>query len=180
MHTIGKLKDVTRDILTRKMIISFMVEDVGEQELAYLTDKELVIEAKKKSSRRSLSSNSYFHVLVAKMADEETVSKASMKNTLICKYGQPYIMDDGSAMIYKTNAPFEFMREQESIHCLPVKYGNENGKEVVYYKVYRPSHEYTTEEMQKLIEGTVADAKELGIETLTPRELAVMNARWNP
>ena len=32
--------------------------------------------------------------------------------------------------------------------------------------------------MSLLIDGTVADAKELGIETITPAEIAEMKERW--
>ena len=39
-------------------------------------------------------------------------------------------------MVYKTNAPEEFMWEQESIHCIPVKYE----AAATFYKVYRGSH----------------------------------------
>ena len=178
MKTYGKITGVTRDILTRRMIISFEVDDVPQASIQEIQGKDLTIEADTKRVRRSLNSNNYFHVLAGKMADKLTVSKARMKNLLICKYGQPYLLDDGSPMIYKTNAPPEFMQEQESIHSLPVKYSEENGKQVIFYKVYRPSHEYNTLEMSALIDGTVADAKELGIETLTPLELARMKMRW--
>ena len=78
-------------------------------------------------------------------------------------------------MVYKTNAPEEFMWEQESIHCIPVKYE----AVATFYKVYRGSHTYDTKEMSALIDGTVADAKELGIETATPNELMRMKQEWN-
>ena len=103
-----------------------------------------------------------------------TISKAKAKNVLICKYGQPQLLPDGNIMVYKTNAPEEFMWEQESIHCIPVKYEDK----ATFYKVYRGSHTYDTKEMSILIDGTVADAKELGIETMTPMELAEMKERW--
>ena len=77
-------------------------------------------------------------------------------------------------MVYKTNAPEAFMWEQETIHCIPVKYEDN----ATFYKVYRGSHTYDTKEMSILIDGTVADAKELGIETMTPAELAEMKERW--
>mgnify|MGYP003209610849 CR=1 FL=1 len=42
----------------------------------------------------------------------------------------------------------------------------------------RGSHEYDTAEMAKLIDGTVSDAKELGIETMTPTQLKEIKERW--
>lgn len=124
--------------------------------------------------KRSLDANAYFHVLVGKIAEKLTISKAKAKNILICKYGQPQLLPDGNVMIYKSNAPVEFMLEQESIHSIPVKYLDD----ATFYKIYRGSHTYDTKEMSLLIDGTVADAKELEIETITPEELRKMKERW--
>jgi hypothetical protein len=44
--------------------------------------------------------------------------------------------------------------------------------------VMRGSHTYDTREMSRLIDGTVEEAKELGIETLTPEQLERMKASW--
>ena len=66
------------------------------------------------------------------------------------------------------------MWEQETLHAIPIRY---DGK-ATFYKIYRGSHTYDTKEMSVLIDGTVMEAKELGIETMTPAELAEMKARW--
>lgn len=49
------------------------------------------------------------------------------------------------------------------------------------YRVYlllRGSHTYNTQEMSRLIDGTIQDAKEQGIETATPDELRRMKEQW--
>ena len=107
-------------------------------------------------------------MLVGKIADVLTISKAKAKNVLICKYGQPEYLPDGNIFYYQSNAPEEYMWEQETIHAMPVRY---DGKLTVY-KIYRGSHTSDT------IDGTVADAKELGIDTITPAELQEMKERW--
>jgi hypothetical protein len=113
-------------------------------------------------------------VLSDAIADKLTISKAKSKNILICKYGQPQLLPDGNIMVYKTNAPVEFMLEQESVHCIPVKYLDD----ATFYKIYRGSHTYDTKEMALLIDGTIADAKDLDIETLPPDEIRQMKERW--
>lgn len=135
---------------------------------------KLKIKAVKYREKRSLDANAYFHVLVSKIAEELTISKAKEKNILICKYGQPQFLPDGDILIYKTNAPPEFMIELESVHSIPVKYTDD----ATFYKIYRGSHTYNTKEMSLLIDGTVADAKELNIDTATPEEIAQMKERW--
>lgn len=179
MDTTGKLVSVVRDIISGKLTVSFTIDTDPVDELNTLAGMEsLDIKAGKHKRRRSLDANAYFHVLVGKIAEKQTRSKAWTKNEMICRYGQVQVLPDGSPMVYKTNAPVEYMMELESIHSIPIKYSEENGKEVVFYKIYRGSHTYDTYEMSKLIEGTVAEAKDYGIETLTPAELERMARAW--
>ena len=42
----------------------------------------------------------------------------------------------------------------------------------------RGSHTYNTDEMSKLIDGAVSEAKDLDIETLTPNQIREMKERW--
>lgn len=128
--------------------------------------------------KRSLDSNSYFHVLCDKLRQKLGISMARCKNHLIADYGQIQYLDDGSPMIYKTNAPDDYMYELETIHTKCVKVTEENGIEVFFYRIYRGSHTYNSAEMAKLIQGTVEECKQVGIETATPQELARMQALW--
>ena len=70
------------------------------------------------------------------------------------------------------------MEEQEAVHARWIGMKEENGKEVNFYKIYRGSHTYDTKEMSYLIDGTVEEAKEHGIETMTPDELERMKQSW--
>ena len=47
-----------------------------------------------------------------------------------------------------------------------------NGKKFLHYMVYIGSSKYNTKEMSVFISGIVEEAKDLGIETLTPDEIA--------
>jgi hypothetical protein len=84
-------------------------------------------------------------------------------------------MDDGQAFIYKTNATPEFMKEREEVHMELIKIGEDGA---YWYRAYRGSHTYNTEEMARLIQGTVMECKDHGIETATPEEIAQMQERW--
>lgn len=137
--------------------------------------KQVTVEIKKYSPKRSLDANAYFHVLVDKLRQVNGISFAHQKNDLITHYGQILYLDDGQPFIYKTNAPPEFMQEQETIHMILIKYGDDGA---FWYKAYRGSHEYNVEEMSKLIDGTVLEANEAGIETATPAELSHMKELW--
>lgn len=132
----------------------------------------------KDKRKRSLDSNAYFHVLCDQLRQKLGMSMARCKNHLISEYGQIFYLDDGSPMIYKSNAPEEFMIEQETIHSKCVKIVRENDKDVYFYRIYRGSHTYDTSEMSQLIKGTIMECEQQGIQTATPEELAHMAMLW--
>ena len=176
MELTGIINGITNDCVTGELNVTFTInEKITLSEYEKLKSYEkLHIKVGKFKVKRSLNANAYFHVLVGKISEALTISKAKAKNILICKYGQPQLLPDGDIMIYKTNAPVEFMLEQESIHCIPIKYLDD----ATFYKLYRGSHTYDTREMSLLIDGTVADAKDLGIETLAADDLDRMKRMW--
>ena len=131
----------------------------------------------KENKKRSLDSNAYFHVLCDKLRQKLNISMARCKNHLIADYGQIEYIDQ-EPMIYKTNAPEDYMMELETIHTKCVKVSEENGHPIFFYRIYRGTHTYNTEEMAKLIKGTVEECKAQDIETATPEELAHMQALW--
>ena len=59
-----------------------------------------------------------------------------------------------------------------------MKISEENGKEVYFYKVYRGTHTYDTKEMAKMIDGTIQECKQVGIDTATPAEIERMQQLW--
>ncbi len=154
-----------------KDIIHFLME----QPLEKVWD----LKEHKEANKRSLDSNSYFHVLVRKLAQAHNppISIARCKNELIAAYGQPEEMD-GQQVIIKTNIPVTQMLEQEYLHTACVKVNVENGLDVFFYRVYRGSHTYNNIEMNKLIAGTVQECKDVDIEVATPDELAHMAQLW--
>ena len=137
------------------------------------------IEPHKEKAKRSLNANAYFHVLVQKLAQAQTppITLARCKNMMIADYGQPEYID-GQQAIIKSNVPHEKMQEIEYLHTALVKVSEENNTLVYFYRIYRGSHTYNTEEMQKLIAGTVQECENVGIETATPNEIAKMIAQW--
>lgn len=144
-------------------------------------DKDAVwdIEPHKERKSRSLNANSYFHVLVQKLAQAQTppISLAKCKNMMIAAYGQPEYID-GQQAIIKSNVPQEKMQEIEYLHTALVKISEENGTECYFYRIYRGTHTYNNMEMQKLIEGVVQECKDAGIETATPAEVQKMIEVW--
>jgi len=152
-------------------IVTFLMGDgIDKQALWDITPH-------KEKQKRSLDSNAYFHVLCDKLRQKLGISMARCKNHLIADYGQFLYVED-EPMIYKTNAPEDYMMELETIHTKCVKIIQENGKFVYFYRVYRGSHTYNTAEMARLIQGTVEECKAQDIETATPAQLEEMQRLW--
>lgn len=135
-------------------------------------ESETDVEVKKLTKHRSLSANSYFHVLVGKIADRMTetgtpVSKAHVKNMLLARYGQRMRDIDGNPLTFKVGANTD-LSEREDIHTALV--GGDDNYDI--YEVVRGSSTYNSAEFSILIKGTILEARQLGgIETLTPNEI---------
>lgn len=162
------------DITIKKWLITF---EVDEPPLEYdkHKDKVLTIEVKEKREKRSLSANAYFHVLVDKIAEVQNVSHVEIKNQLIARYG--FMDEDIKNIIMDDEIPWE---KVESMHLRPTTATKvmDNGKLYRVYIVMRGSHTYDTKEMARLIDGTVSEAKELEIPTMTEKELERMKQLW--
>ena len=143
-----------------------------------IKDKLLRITVKLWRDKRSLDANSYYWVLLSRLAEAVGISKPRAHNLMLRKYGQNLVIDSQIAflVIPDTEEAEETALEAESFHIRPtsqVKQGKD-GKMYRTYTVLAGSSTYDTKEMSELINGLVSECKEQGIETLTPDELARM------
>lgn len=179
MEVTGELKNVSRDWQNNKIVISFAInENLSQESLDNISNCKLAITAKKWREKRSRDANAYFHVLVGKLADVLRISKPRCKNILIQRYGQAFLNIDDTEAVIKSPVPPSQMLEMEEPHCFPCGSVTENGVEMTLYKMYRGSRTYDTREMSILIDGTIEECKEQGIETMTPNELARLKSLW--
>ena len=174
MDLTGRLCEVSRDYMTRKPMIKFLVNE-NLDGIEDLDGKDLKIKVTKGTKPRSLDANAYFHVLCDKLRQKMGISMAHMKNILITSYGQIEYLEEGQPLVYKTNATVEYMQELEAAHMKFYKQGEDGA---YWYISYRGSHTYDTQEMHKLLEGTIYEAQEQGIETKTPDEIRRMEMLW--
>lgn len=131
-------------------------------------DENKEYEIKEYKHKRSLNANAYYWVLVNKIADALNQSKEFIHMCMLKQYGQRYWI------CVPADTPVESLikyYEQDGIR----KQGDRLFKT---YNVYKPSSEMNTYEMSKLIDGTVEEAQSIGIETMTPDELAHLKAMW--
>lgn len=128
-------------------------------------DKEKLYEIKEHKQKRSLSQNSYAWVLINQLANKMRLSKEEVYIGLLEDYSQCLMIP-----VEKGKKPNGFFKYYKYIATT-----NINGKEADYYKVFKGSSEFDTEEMSIFLDGVIQECKQLGIETLTPEQIALMD-----
>lgn len=172
---VGRIVEYSRSI-EGKPRVTFEVDAFDELRGM---EGELNIEIKKHSGHRSLNANAYFHKLVGLIADamNPPISKAKCKNMMMARYGQREIIDGQFAKFSSEVGP-ESLLEVEYVHLSFIGIGEANNKTFYHYAVLKPTHLFDSKEMSILIDGTVEEAKQLGIQTKSPDEIERMKALW--
>lgn len=147
-------------------------------DLTSLKDKDIRLEASEWREKRSLEANAYFHTLVGKIASALHTSTTEAKNQLLADYGQINYVNGHIDVTIKRD-DFEWLR-CDTEHLKPTDRTQilSDGNLWRVFIVIRGSHTYDSKEMSVLIDGTISEAKELGIETITENQKAEMIAKW--
>ena len=179
MDCTGRITGIARDYLTGKWTLTLQInEDIrgGYEELKAVDMLGILI--KKIRKKRSLDANAYYWVLVSKMSEKLRTSKEEMHNILLSRYGQIDRDEDGNSIIFSLRSDIDISKRYD-LHAKPIGKGYVDGKEFTHYALIKGSHLYDTKEMSVLIDGVVSEAKEQGIETMTPDDLKRMKEAWN-
>ena len=131
-------------------------------------DKDKKYEIIEYKEKRSLNANSYAWKLITEISNKMTLSKDEIYLEMLKHYGQSELVSILSTIDVK--GYFKYY-EVAGTSVL-------NNKEFTHYKIYKGSSEYNTKEMSILIDGIVQEAKQLGIKTETPEEIARMKSMW--
>ena len=169
MKITAKLLSLTGGL--NESIICFSMK--GKDALSSLEkykDKEVSVEIKKPSKKRSLDSNDYLWVLCEKIAKAVRTNKDDVYREMIGEYG---VFDH---IIVSPEAVEPTIRKWRNCKVLgEVLVDGEYG---VKLQCYYGSSTYDQAEMNILLQGVVDECHDLGIETMTPDEIAEMNSRW--
>ena len=171
---IGRLKELGFTLAGRQVLTLELNEDFRK---GYddLSGKDLDIEIRVHREKRSVSANAYFHVLVNKIAHVIGASDTEVKRRLVVDYGAA-MESDGQKVGFKL--PAEVVPEMIYPYVRMFDERYENGKLFRCYIPYKHTHDMNTEEMARLIDGAIFEAKCLGIETDTPAEIAKLKSLW--
>lgn len=137
---------------------------------------DILFEVKRHRKKRSLNANDYYWKLVTEIANAQRMSKSETHNRMLRAYGQPEGIGGRLVTVYipDTDEAERQALKAETYHIKPTSYVKIGTKDQTFrqYVLLRGSSTYDTKEMSILLEGTIQEAEQLGIQTLTPEEMA--------
>lgn len=173
MEFAGAFVNASKDWKSGKWNITFTCDDESAlQEIDEIKDAKLNIVVKKHRNKRSLDSNAYAWVLMQKIAEQVGKSKWEVYLDMLQRYSKAF-----THLIVKPNAVEAVM----NMYRTTIDLGEivVNGQRGHQLQVYFGSSTFNTDEMKVFLTGIIETAKEMGIQTETPEEIARMNATWD-
>jgi len=177
LHATGRYIGAERT-LDGDLYIKLVLDD--DRTFEDLIDKQLVIDISEYKKGKSLEANAYFWVLCTKIAEVLGIDKWTAYLMELKKYGQSAPLTIRKEALDNLNQVFRHIdiMAEYSEWILSEDTGAYRQVEMAEIIGWYGIHLYNTKDMSVLIDGTVADAKELGIETLTPDEIARIESSW--
>lgn len=172
MNLTGKIKDISRDWASKKMCITFEVNEFPTSEVQELSQLgNLNIEVKRFKKKRSLDSNAYLWVLLQKIAEATHSDKWSVYLQMLQRHSREFTF-----VICKEHAVDKLKELYRT--CVDLGEVKVNGMEGHQIQVYFGSSTFDTKAMSVLLDGVISECKDLGIETLPPKEIERMMKEW--
>lgn len=139
-----------------------------------LRDKPLTVEVKPWRAKRSLEANAYAWVLIDRIAEVMKLGRTEVYRSFIREVpGNSQLVCVPTEAVGKLVQGWSHNGLGWISDTLPSKLPG-----CTNVMLYYGSSTYDSKQMSTFIEQVVGDAKELGIETLTPAELARMKEDW--
>lgn len=167
----GKIQGLSQDFASRRITLTLTVNEDAAAKNLYDDlngEEKLSIKIDKYREKRSLNANAYAWKLMTEIANRVRTSKDEVYLEMLKRYGQSEIISVLAHIPIR-----EYVK-----YCEEAGESKLNGKLFKHYKVYKGSSEFDSREMSIFIDGIVSDAKELGIQTMTPNEIARLKSLW--
>lgn len=167
----GKIEGLQFDFKTGNTVLNININE--KQDVMDCFDElhaapKLSIKIDKYRKKRSLNANNYAWELITQIANVLRANKDEIYLLMLKRYGQCEVISVKAHI--NINGFIKYFEEfgESTI----------NGKRFKHYKVFKGSSEFNTWEMSIFIDGIVSEAKELGIQTETPEQLAKYKNEW--
>lgn len=132
--------------------------------------KIFICTIKRKTNKRSKNANDYSWTLQTTIAKATNRKVDDIHTEMVLQYG---VIETYSILKEAFDSAvriFDYYKIQGESQV--------NGKTFIHIKAAVGTRFYDTKEMYHFVEGVIAEAKDLGIETRTPKEIAEMMSLW--
>lgn len=172
----GRLIDIVQDIRNKTFRITFEVMQIPKG-IDALRDIAIRISLKKWRDKRSITANAYYWVLVEKIAAHVTQPQAVVHNLLLRQYGVLDIVggDTMTVFVPDTEEAANEVLRKENYHLRPTSHVIDGKKgRLRAYRIMLGSSYYDSKQFSTLLDGTIEECKDMGIETLPEDEIRRM------
>lgn len=178
MNFRGSLEKIMQDVKNGGFEMQFHVAAIPSGTEKLLEESDLSISVVKWRGKRSLSANAYYWVLVGKISEITGLTNAAVHNKLLRRYGTPETIGGELITTFVPNTEEAEMDilNKEIYHLKPTSF-TKTGKDGQVFRAYvlmKGSSDFDTKEMSRLIDGTIDEAKDLGIDTISTEEVRRM------
>lgn len=125
-------------------------------------DRDKVFTVKERRKKRTLTQNAYYWVLNDKLADALRMSRQEMHFHLLKSYAPCVVMT-----LLKAVPLGDYFKYYEVF-----AEGHLNGKDYNHVRIYKGSSKMDSAEFARLLDGTIQECEQQGIQTMTPSEIA--------
>ena len=167
----GRLIDFSTGY-NRKQRVTIELDSDFRDGFDALKDAEVEVTIKKWRAKRSKDANAYFHLLLNQIAQATGQSDDEVKRHLVVAYGSLARDTNNNIVGIKLPAAVNVSSVYPYTRCY--KTVEEDGKTYNCFLLFKHTSDMDTKEMAHLIDGTITEARELGIDTDTPE----MKARY--
>ena len=128
------------------------------------------VKLSKVRNKRTLDQSGYYWHMVDELAMALRTSVQELHSELLDRYGVLRTTPDGEPVTFTIRADIDPHEVAKYVRVL--QRGSIGGKQAIKYGVLKGSSELNTEEFSRLLDGLISECKEVGISTLTPKEIA--------
>lgn len=129
--------------------------------------------AKPYREKRTTLANAYFHKLASEIAAQLGATIDEIKTRLVVSYGAVEEQEDGEPVTVAVPRSFQIERLYQYTEYIGGDF------DTAIYVLHKQTRDMNGREFARLVEATVNEAKELGIETMPPAELMRLYAQAN-
>ena len=170
MEAQGKIVDVSRELTTNKVRITFVINELPSALDALTGCDALDITAKRHREKRSLNANALFWKCIGDISSALRTDKWDVYLMMLKRYGiYTYlcVKPDAVEMMKR------MWRESEVIGTVDI-----NGETAVQMLCYYGSSTYDTKQFSVLLDGVIDEMKHIGLETPTSEQMRQSLDEW--